>query len=472
MGGIFAVAADFHCTDDLFYGIDYHSHLGNQRGGMMVKRDKGFVRIIHDISQDQFRAKFDCEREKLAGNLGIGCISDFEDQPLIISGKNGRFGICTVAKINNLQELKEKNFRYPGAHFSEMAGDSVNPTEVIASLICQKATHEEGIRNAQEQIDGSCSLVLLTDEGIYAGRDMYGRTPLVIGEKEGAFAVASESCSLHNLGYEIVYWLGAGEVMLLTSKGITQKLPPLNNYKICAFLWIYYGFPASSFENINVEQVRYRSGELLAERDMRDNGGEQKYDVIAGIPDSGTAHALGYSHKTKLPYHRLYVKYTPTWARSFVANKKDRKQVAKMKLLPVTELIKNKKMLFCEDSIVTGRQLKDTFARLPELGACEVHVRSACPPMLYKCKYLNFSPARSEPDLVSRRAIARLKEEGRELFPACIKSESAEYKELVKEICRDLGFDSLKFQTLDDMIKAIGLPKESLCTYCWTGAEE
>ncbi len=467
MGGFFGVVSDSDCVDDLFYGIDYHSHLGNQRGGMMVQGENGFTRIIHDIRHDQFRAKFEHELDRFDGKVGIGCISDFDDQPLIIAGRIGRFGITTVAKVNNLTQLKEAAFALDRAHFSEMASDDVSPTEIIASLICQKESYAEGIRNAQQRIEGSCSLLLLTDDGIYAARDRMGRTPIVIGEKKGAYAAAFESCALHNLGYKVCRWLGPGEIILMSSSGLKQVAPPASRMRVCAFLWIYYGFPASSYENINAEAVRYRCGEALA---VRDKG--IQVDAVAGVPDSGTAHALGYAVKADIPYRRSYVKYTPTWPRSFISVNKERRHVAKMKLLPISDFIKGQRLLFCEDSIVRGTQLKDTFARLPEFGAKEVHVRSACPPILFSCKYLHFSLSRSDLELIARRAVQALEGDENKHLEAYTDSSTPQYAAMVEQIRKEMGFDSLKYQTLEDMVKAIGLPRESLCTYCWDGQED
>ncbi len=466
MGGIFGVVSDSNCVSDLFYGIDYHSHLGNQRGGMMVKNEHGFTRIIHDIRHDQFRSKFEADLPRLAGKMGIGCISDFEDQPLIIAGKIGKFGITTVARVNNLVELREDAVKNDHAHFSEMAGDDVNPTEIIASLICQKDNFADGIRHAQLKVQGSCSMLLLTDEGIYAARDYWGRTPLVIGRKNGSLSAAFESSALHNLDFELEYWLGPGEVLLINEKGIHKVLPPQAHLRICAFLWIYYGFPSSSYEGINTEAVRYRCGEALARRDQG-----IEVDAVAGVPDSGTAHALGYAVKADIPYRRSYVKYTPTWARSFVSIHQNRKQVAKMKLLPISEFIKGQRLLFCEDSIVRGNQLKNTFARLPEFGVKEVHLRTACPPILFSCKYLNFSPSRSDNELIARRAVKQLEGDINGNLPKYVDEDSAEHAAMIDCIRREMGFDSLKYQRMQDMVEAIGLPAESLCTYCWDGKE-
>ncbi|NLF92248.1 MAG: amidophosphoribosyltransferase [Oligosphaeraceae bacterium] len=467
MGGIFGVISKSNCTSTLFYGIDYHSHLGNQRGGMMVKGANGFTRAIHDIRHEQFRAKFENDLLRMDGKIGIGCISDFDDQPLIISGKNGKFGITAVAKVNNLIELRDQAFQNDNAHFAENAGGEVSPTEIIASIISQKHGFVEGIVNVQEKIEGSCTMLLLTDEGLYAARDRWGRTPLVVGKKRGSYAVASESCALHNLGYKIDYWLGPGEAVLLNGHGRQVVVPARKEKRVCAFLWIYYGFPASSYEKINTELVRYRCGEFLAERDRGIN-----VDAVAGVPDSGTAHALGYAVRADIPYRRAFVKYTPTWPRSFIYDShKERKHVASMKLIPISEFIKGQRLLFCEDSIVRGTQLRNTFARLPAWGAKEVHVRSACPPILHNCKYLRFTPSRSSLELIARRQIEKL--EGRDdvHLDEYADENSERYATMVENIRQEMGFTSLKYQTLSDMIAAIGLPEEQLCTYCWTGRE-
>ena len=466
MGGIFGVVSDSNCVSDLFYGIDYHTHLGNQRGGMMVKNEHGFTRIIHDIRHDQFRSKFEADLPRLAGKMGIGCISDFEDQPLIIAGKIGKFGITTVARVNNLVELREDAVNNDHAHISAMAGADINPTEIIALLISQTDYFAEGIRHAQLKVQGSCSMLLLTDEGIYAARDYWGRTPLVIGRKNGSLSAAFESSALHNLDFELEYWLGPGEVLLINEEGMHKVLPPQAHLRICAFLWIYYGFPSSSYEGINTEAVRYRCGEALARRDQG-----IEVDAVAGVPDSGTAHALGYAVKADIPYRRSYVKYTPTWARSFVSIHQNRRQVAKMKLLPISEFIKGQRLLFCEDSIVRGNQLKNTFARLPEFGVKEVHLRTACPPILFSCKYLNFSPSRSDNELIARRAVKQLEGDINGNLPKYVDEDSAEHAAMIDCIRREMGFDSLKYQRMQDMVEAIGLPAESLCTYCWDGKE-
>lgn len=473
MGGFFGAVSKGSCVADLFYGTDYHSHLGNVRAGMMVyDTDGGFQRVIHDIRHDQFRSKFEHELDGMHGNSGIGCISDTDSQPLMIYAQNGAFGITMVGMVNNLAQLRNQLFRQNQAHFSEMCGQGVSPTEVVATLIANKGTLAEGLRYMQDCVEGSCSVLLLADHGVIACRDRVGRTPIVIGRRDdGSLAAAFESCSLHNLGYRIVRWLGPGEAVLLNSLTfeIEPVLAPRREMRMCAFMWVYYGFPASAYEGINVEDARYRCGERLADRD---NGIE--VDAVAGVPDSGTAHALGYACAKRLPYKRSFVKYTPTWPRSFIADSQTtRLHVAKMKLIPIQDFIRGKRLLFCEDSIVRGTQLKDTFARLPEWGAREVHVRSACPPILFGCRFLNFSPSRTAMELIARRAVHALEngqeDEGR--LEEYTDAQSPKYRMMVERIRQEMGFTSLKFQTLEDLIEAIGFPAEKLCTYCWTGRQ-
>jgi amidophosphoribosyltransferase len=465
MGGLFGVFSNTDCVKDLFYGTDYHSHMGTRRGGLAVKNSGGFQRYIKDITTTQFRSKFERDIEKMHGNKGIGVISDYEDQPLIINSHLGVFSIATVGRINNLEDIAE-NALLNGAHFSEMHGGEINPTEMVATLISQGATFEEGIKNVHDKIDGSCSLLILTREGIYAARDKYGRTPLIIGEKSGSWAVTMETCAFPNLGYEIRKYLGPGEVIFIGKDGLEQKIAPGDRLKICSFLWVYYGYPASNYEGINVEVVRYKCGSYLARKDDID------IDLVAGIPDSGTAHGLGYANKANIPFSRPFVKYTPTWPRSFMPQKQStRNQVAKMKLIPITELIENKRMLFCEDSIVRGTQLRKTIQRLHDSGAKEIHMRPACPPLVYGCKFLNFSRSRSELDLAGRWAIKELIGKNPSDPSEYVNPESDKYKAMVDMICKKLKLTSLKYQTLDDLVKAIGLPKEKLCTYCWDGVE-
>jgi amidophosphoribosyltransferase len=399
------------------------------------------------------------------GNKGIGVISDHDDQPLIISSHLGVFAISTVGKINNLEELVEDALKN-GTHFSEMHKGEINPTEMVATIISQGVTFEEGIQKVQDIIEGSCTLLILTEEGIYAARDKLGRTPLIVGEKLGSYAVASETCAFPNLGYNIVKYLGPGEIIFLGINGVEQKVAPGNKMQICSFLWVYYGYPASNYENLNVEAVRYKCGSYLAKND------DTEIDLVAGIPDSGTAHGLGYANEKKIPFSRPFVKYTPTWPRSFMPQDQIiRDQVAKMKLIPIKELIQGKRLLFCEDSIVRGTQLRKQIQRLFDSGAKEVHMRPACPPLVYGCKFLNFSRSRSELDLAGRWAIKDLIGKDVDDPADYTDPESENYKTMVEMICKKLQLTTLKYQKLEDLVKAIGLPKEKLCTYCWDGVE-
>ncbi len=465
MGGLFGVFSNNNCIEDLFYGTDYHSHLGTVRGGLAVKNADGFQRYIKNISTSQFRSKFEKDIKKMHGNKGIGVISDFDDQPLIINSHLGVFAICTVGKINNLKILAE-NALQNGSHFSEMHGGEINPTEMVATIISQGATFEEGIQKVQDIIDGSCTMLILTNEGIYAARDKLGRTPLIIGEKPGSYAVTMETCAFPNLKYKITKYLGPGEVIFISKNGIEQKIAPGNRMQICGFLWVYYGYPASNYENINVEIVRYKCGSSLAKND------DVRIDLVAGIPDSGTGHGLGYASEAKIPFSRPFVKYTPTWPRSFMPQDQViRDEVAKMKLIPIKELIDDKRLLFCEDSIVRGTQLRKTIQRLYDFGAKEVHMRPACPPLVNNCKFLNFSRSHSELDLAGRWAIKELIGKNIEDPAEYTDTESDKYKSMVDVIRKKLGLTSLKYQKLADLIKAIGLPKEKICTYCWDGVE-
>lgn len=465
MGGMFGVFSDSDCLEDLFYGTDYHSHLGTRRGGLAVKNSGGFQRFIKDITTTQFRSKFEKDIKKMHGNKGIGVISDYDDQPLIISSHLGVFAISTVGKINNLEYLAKEALKN-GAHFSEMHGGEINPTEMVATIISQGSTFEEGIQKVQNLIEGSCTILLLTSEGIYAARDKLGRTPLIIGKKVGSYAVTMETCAFPNLGYEIIKYLGPSEIILLSQKGVEQKAAPRDRMQICAFLWVYYGYPASNYEDINVEVVRYKCGSYLSKNDDID------IDLVAGIPDSGTGHGLGYANEAKIPFSRPFVKYTPTWPRSFMPQVQSiRDEVAKMKLIPIKELIEDKRLLFCEDSIVRGTQLIKTIQRLFDFGAKEVHMRPACPPLVYSCKFLNFSRFRSELDLAGRWAIKELI--GRDIDDPVeyIDPESDNFKAMVDVIRKKLQLTTLQYQRLENLVKAIGLPKEKLCTYCWDGVE-
>jgi amidophosphoribosyltransferase len=463
MGGLFGVVSKNDCVEDLFYGTDYHSHLGTVRGGLAVKNSGGLQKYIKNITTSQFRSKFEDDIANMHGNKGIGVISDYDDQPLIIKSHLGVFAICTVGKINNIEDLAEEILQN-GITFSEMHGGDINPTEMIATIISQGNTFEEGIEQVYKRIDGSCTLLILDRKGIYAARDKYGRTPLIIGEKNGSYAVTMETSAFPNLGYKVKKLLGPGEIVFINKNGIKQKVPPGKKMQICSFLWVYYGYPASSYENVNVEEVRYRCGKNLAKND------DVNIDIVAGIPDSGTAHGLGYASEANIPFSRPFVKYTPTWARSFMPQDQNvRDNVAKMKLIPIEELIKGKRILFCEDSIVRGTQLRKSIERLYELGAKEVHMRPACPPLIFDCPFLNFSRSRSELDLAGRRAIKKLN--GKNVFNPIQYSDpdSEEYKNMVSIIQKDLNLTSLKYQRLEDLIDAIGLPEEKLCTYCWNG---
>ena len=466
MGGFFGVTSKTDCVQDLFYGTDYHSHLGTRRGGMAVRNSTGLTRFIHNISNAQFRSKFEDNLPQLHGNTGIGVISDYEDQPLIIGSHLGTYAIVTVGVVRNAEKLARQAFVKRATHFSEMSGGEINPTELVATLINQEATFQDGIAAAQQAVEGSCSILLLTDEGIYVARDFLGRTPIVIGRKDGAYAATLETCAFPNLDYEVVKYLGPGEIVLLTAEGMQQKRPPGTKMQICAFLWVYYGFPASDYEGINVEATRYRCGVALARNDR------VKVDSVAGIPDSGTGHAIGYANEARIPYSRPFVKYTPTWPRSFMPQDQQiRDLVARMKLIPIRELLAGKRLLFCEDSIVRGTQLKDTIQRLYDCGAKEVHMRPACPPLVYGCKFLNFSRSKSELDLAARKAIRQL--EGRDstdLEPYTDPS-SDKHCAMGEVIRKAMNLTTLQYQRLSDLVAAIGLPKEKLCTYCWDGRE-
>ncbi|MGB7296537.1 MAG: amidophosphoribosyltransferase [Candidatus Aminicenantales bacterium] len=467
MGGFFGIASKEEASSDLFYGTDYHSHLGTRRGGLVVHRPAGFLRVIHNIENDQFRSKFDTDITMMEGKTGIGVISDTDDQPLLIRSHLGDYALVTVGAIKNTAELVKRSFEKQRLHFSEMSGGGVSPTELVAALINQGESFEAGIVNAQEAIQGSCSLLLLTNRGgIYAARDKWGRTPVLLGRRDGATAVALESCSFPNLGFTTEKYLGPGEIVYLTAEGYEQKSQPRDRLQICGFLWVYYGYPASSYEGINVEWVRNRCGAFLARRNPL------PLDFVAGIPDSGIGHGLGYAAEAAIPFKRPFVKYTPTWARSFMPQNQDQRDlVARMKLIPIRELIEGQKFLFCEDSIVRGTQLKDTIQRLYDFGALEVHMRPACPPLVYGCKFLNFSVSRSEFDLAARRAIRELEgDQPGDLNPYATFG-TEQYKAMEEKIRRRLNLTTLKYQLMEDLVAAIGLPKEKICTYCWDGCE-
>ena len=466
MSGFFGVVAEDDCVEDLFYGTDYHSHLGTRRAGIAVEAESGIQRVIHDITDSPFRSKFQDERRAMKGRVGIGVISDYEDQPLIIRSHLGVYAIVTIGVIKNTEELVSKAFAHRNVHFSEMSGGELNATELISTLINAEASFEEGIAKAQAAIKGSCSLLLLTQNGIYAARDRFGKTPVIIGRKSGAYAVSFETSAFPNLGYEVERELGPGEVVLISHKGVEQRVAPGNLMSICAFLWVYYGYPSSTYEGVNVEETRNRCGAALARRDT------VAVDMVAGIPDSGVGHGIGYAAEARMPYRRPFVKYTPTWPRSFMPPiQATRELVAKMKLIPVREIIIGKRLLFCEDSIVRGTQLKDTVRRLYEYGAKEVHMRPACPPLVFGCPFLNFSRSRSELDLAARRAIKELEGQDAVRLDEYTSEGSDAYEAMVERIATRLGVTTLRYQRLGDMIEAIGLPREKLCTFCWTGCD-
>jgi amidophosphoribosyltransferase len=433
---------------------------------MAVRNTTGLTRFIHDITNSQFRSKFEHDMLKMHGRSGIGVISDYEDQPLLIGSHLGNYAIVTVGVVKNAEELVRKAFGKRTTHFSEMSGAEINPTEIIATLINQEATFEAGIQKAQESIEGSCSILLLTDSGIYAARDALGRTPVVLGEKDGTFAATMETCAFPNLNFKTARDLGPGEIVLITPDGVQVRKAPNRRMQICAFLWVYYGYPASSYEGINVEQARYRCGASLAKQD------DVRPDCVCGIPDSGTAHAIGYAKQAGIPYERPFVKYTPTWPRSFMPQDQNQRDlVARMKLIPIEALIRGRKLLFCEDSIVRGTQLKDTIRRLFDAGANEVHMRPACPPLLFGCKFLNFSRSRSELDLAGRRAVQEIEGDDKKDLAEYANAGSPKHCAMVESIRKRLGLTTLKYQKIDDLVAAIGLPPEQVCTFCWTGKE-
>lgn len=469
MGGLFGVVSGESCVTDLFFGVDYHSHLGTRRGGMAVyDPQNGFDRAIHNIQNSPFRTKFERDVGEMAGTMGIGCISDTDPQPLIVRSHLGNYAITTVGRINNIEELVQQAFDNGSSHFLEMSGGKVNATELTACLINQKDTIEEGIRYAQSLIDGSMTLLLLTKDGLYAARDLLGRTPLILGKKEGAYCASLESFAYVNLGYHDAHNLGPGEVVFVTPDGYKVLIPPEKKMKICAFLWTYFGYPPSSYEGINVEKMRYESGRILAQNDT-----DIEVDSVAGVPDSGIAAAIGYANESGIPFTRPFIKYTPTWPRSFMPpNQAVRNQVAHMKLIPVDTLIRDKRLLFIDDSVVRGTQMRETVDFLYDSGAKEVHIRPACPPIMFGCKYLNFSRSTSDMDLISRSVIQEL--EGDRGFAAIDEycdARSRRYRSMVDVICKRLKMKTLRFQTLEGMIEAIGIDPDCVCTYCWNGKE-
>lgn len=468
MGGFFGVTSKEDCVFDLFFGTDYHSHLGTRRAGMAVySHENGFDKAIHNIENAPFRTKFTNESNDMHGNYGIGCISDFEAQPILVRSHHGTYAITTVGKINNADEIVE-NIIDSNTHFFEMRNGEINPTELAAAIINRKENFIEGIKYAQEIIDGSLSMLILTPLGIYAARDKLGRTPVVIGKKDTGFCASFESFAYLNLGYKDYKSLGPGEIVVLNENEVKVLSQPGENMKICTFLWVYYGYPSSAYEGISVEKMRYNCGALLARRD------NITPDIVAGIPDSGIAHAVGYANEAGVPYSRPFVKYTPTWPRSFMPpTQTKRNLIAKMKLIAIHDLIEGKRLLLIDDSIVRGTQLSETTEFLYESGAKEVHIRPACPPLLFSCKYLNFSRSTSEHELIARRVIVELEgeEPTREILEEYANPDSERYHKMVEKIGEKLHFTSLRYHRLDDMIEATGLPAEKLCTYCWNGKE-
>ena len=474
MGGFFGVVSKRDCVLDIFFGVDYHSHLGTRRGGMIIHDSKdGFQRQIHSIENTPFRTKFEKDLADFHGCSGIGCISDNDPQPLLVRSHLGLYAITTVGLINNADEIVEKYFSAPGHQFMAMSSGKINTTELVAALINQKEDLVSGILHAQEQIEGSMTLLILTEKGeIIAARDKVGRLPVLLGKNKDGYCVSFESFAYHKLGYEDIYELGPREIVRITSDTMETLSPAGEEMKICAFLWTYYGYPNSRYEGKNVEVMRYKNGKIMA-RDEKNYGELPDVDYVAGMPDSGVPHALGYANQSGVEFARPFVKYTPTWPRSFTpANQEVRNQVAKMKQIPVPELIEGKKLLLVDDSIVRGTQLGETVEFLYESGAKEVHMRSACPPIMYGCKYLNFSSSKSENELLVRRVIRDLEgEEGQKHLDEYADIRSHRGQCMLKRICQEFGFDSLGYQSLEGVLESIGLDKDKVCTYCWSGKE-
>jgi len=465
MGGFFGVASHKECASDLFYGIDYHSHLGAKRAGMATMEGENFFRSIHNIENTYFRTKFTDSLPKFKGNHGIGVISDTDAQPIVVNSHLGRFAIVTVGKINNLAELEAECLSL-NQQFTELSSGSTNPTELVALLITRGKDFVDGIQNVFRKVQGSCTMLILTNDGLIVARDFLGRTPAIIGKNHEGYAVAFDSHSFDNLDYQVEHYVGPGEIMKVTADGFTQLLAPNEKMQICSFLWIYYGFPSSAYEGINIEQMRYQGGYEMGKED------DIEADFVSAIPDSGIGMALGYATGKGIPYQRGIVKYTPTWSRSFMpVNQETREHVAKMKLLPNAAILKGKRAVFCDDSIVRGTQLRDNVRKLYEYGAKEVHIRISCPPLLYGCKFINFSASKSEMELISRRVIEELEGDSKKNLHLYMDDTTPQYANMVEKIRQHLGVDSLKFNKLSTIAKAIGLPKDRLCTYCFDGAE-
>ncbi|MEE0109708.1 MAG: amidophosphoribosyltransferase [Oscillospiraceae bacterium] len=473
MGGFFGAISRKNCKYDVFFGTDYHSHLGTKRGGLaFYDEEKGFQRQIHNIENTPFRTKFENDLSKMDGKAGIGCISDTDPQPLLVRSHLGLFTISTVGIITNAEELVEKTFSGPGYQFMAMSSGKVNATELTAALINRCDNLVDGIKYAQEVIEGSCTILILAQDGLIAARDKMGRLPIVIGKSEDGYCASMESFACQKLGYQPCYNLGPGEITKITADGYEQLAAPGDKMKICAFLWTYYGYPNSNYEGMNVEVMRYRNGEIMA-REEEKAGALPDVDYVAGVPDSGLPHAIGYANESRKTFARPFVKYTPTWARSFMpSNQEMRNLVAEMKQIPVPELIQDKKLLLVDDSIVRGTQLRETVDFLYKSGAKEVHMRSACPPIMYGCKYLNFSRSNSEMELIARRTIQKLEgDEGQKHIAEYADGSTERGKCMLKSICEEMGFDSLGYQSLDGLLEAIGLDRDKVCTYCWSGEE-
>ena len=474
MGGFFGITSKSDCMMDVFFGVDYHSHLGTRRGGMAAyDREIGLQRKIHNIENAPFRTKFEHIFEEMQGTSVIGCISDSDPQPMLIRSNLGTYAICTIGIINNADALIDRYLSFSGGHFDAMTGGRVNSTELVAALIDQKSSFADGIRFAQSSIEGTMNILVLKDDGnLIAARDLKGRIPVQIGKNEEGYCASFEEFAFTKLGYEKVCELGPGEIVELTPNSMTRLAEPQKEMRMCAFLWSYYGYPTSTYEGINVEAMRYRNGAEIAQRDM-EQGRSMDIDYVGGVPDSGTPHAIGYANRTGLPFARAFIKYTPTWSRSFTpARQSDRKKIARMKQIPVTELIRNKNLLFVDDSIVRGTQLRETVEFLYDNGAKSVHMRSACPPIMYACKYLNFSRSNGDMDLLTRQTILELEgEEGMKHIDEYADGKTERGKAMRKAICEKFNFASLGFQSLEGVIKAIGMEPCKLCTYCWTGKE-
>ena len=469
MGGFFGVASKEACNLDLFYGTDYHSHLGTRRGGMATYGSDGWKRAIHNIENSPFRKKFEKDVDTMKGNIGIGCISDYDPQPILIQSHLGCFGITTVGKINNADQLIRNLYENGHTHFQSMTNGQINSTELVAALICKKDSFVEGIRYVQSVVEGSMTLLLLTENGIYAARDLLGRTPVVIGKKENAYCVSFESFAYINLGYTDYKELGPGEIVYVTPESVETVSPACEKMRICSFLWVYYGYPTSSYEGVGVEEMRYNCGKLLAQRDDH----SIDVDIVAGVPDSGIAHAIGYANESGIPYARPFIKYTPTWPRSFMpTTQSQRNLIARMKLIPVHSLIEDRSLLLIDDSIVRGTQLRETTEFLYQSGAKEVHVRPACPPLLYGCKYLNFSRSKSDLDLITRRIIREWEGDNDvNVLGEYADPNSDRYAAMLEEIRKRQNFTSLRYHRLDDLIKSIGIDACQVCTYCFNGVE-